>query len=390
MLREQAQDQRVEEQQLAAKQHASLQNSPTSLPSLELNECPDLDIGTLGTPIISQDKDEDISPPAVNTQQQRQICTLTQDQNYMLHMMEIPGYEAPFTPPQSASRSFQLQFLCDFANAVLDEDTGNLLEYRHLIKHPKYKETWSNSFGQEIRRLTTTKKTIFFINETNIPQDRRGDITYGRIVCAYREEKKDKYRTQITIGGNFIQYPGNCGTPTADLLTVKLLLISIISTPNTKFMSIDIKDFYLCTPMTQYEYFQMKLELFPEDIIKEYDLHNKVDATSNVHCKVRRGMYGLPQAGIIMQELLEKRLLKAGYHQSKDTPGNPSVSHWLWTTLVSSISTKLTSTISSKHSSKTTRLKKTGRELGILASHWTGTTRNAKYTSPCKDTLNKH
>jgi hypothetical protein len=32
-------------------------------------------------------------------------------------------------------------------------------------------------------------------------------------------------------------------------------------------------------------------------------------------------MYGLPQAGIITQELLEERLLKAGYRQSKITPG---------------------------------------------------------------------
>ena len=86
-------------------------------------------------------------------------------------------------------------------------------------------------------------------------------------------------------------------------------------------MSIDIKDFYLCTPMKRYEYFRMKLELFPEDIIQEYDLRNKVDATGNVHCEVRRGMYGLPQAGIIAQELLQERLLKAGYRQSKVTPG---------------------------------------------------------------------
>jgi hypothetical protein len=123
------------------------------------------------------------------------------------------------------------------------------------------------------------------------------------------------------MGGNLINYPGDCGTPTADLLTVKLLFNSIISTPNAKFMSIDIKDFYLCTPMKRYEYFRMKIELFPEDIIQEYNLHNKVDATGNVHCEVRRGMYGLPQAGIIAQELLEERLLKAGYRQSKVTPG---------------------------------------------------------------------
>ena len=108
------------------------------------------------------------------------------------------------------------------------------------------------------------------------------------------------------MGGNLINYPGDCGKPTTDLLTVKLLLNSIISTPNAKFMSIDIKDFYLKTPMARYEYFRMKLELFPEDIIEEYDLRNKVDANKNVHWEVCRGMYGLPQAGIIAQELLEK------------------------------------------------------------------------------------
>ena len=65
----------------------------------------------------------------------------------------------------------------------------------------------------------------------------------------------------------------------------------------------------------------MKLELFPEDIIQEYNLRNKVNATGNIHCEVQRGMYGLPQVGIIAQELLQERLLKAGYRQSKVTPG---------------------------------------------------------------------
>jgi hypothetical protein len=254
MLREQAQAQRVKEQQLAAEQQARPHNSPMSFPDFEAETYPDMDIGTLrGTPIISQDNKEDISHPAANTQQQCQIRTLTQD--YMLHMMEIPGYTTPFTPQQAASQTFPLQFLCDLAYAVLDDDTGNLLEYRHLIKHPKYTDTWSNSFRNEIRQLATMTETIFFISKTDIPQDRKGDETYGRIVCVYREGKKDKYRTRITVGGNLINYPGDCGTPTADLLTVKLLFNSIIFIPNTKFMSIDIKDFYLCTPMKRYEYF---------------------------------------------------------------------------------------------------------------------------------------
>ena len=39
------------------------------------------------------------------------------------------------------------------AAAVLDGDTGKLLEYRHLMKNPKYKKIWGNSFGNEVGRL---------------------------------------------------------------------------------------------------------------------------------------------------------------------------------------------------------------------------------------------
>ncbi len=88
-------------------------------------------------------------------------------------------------------------------------------------------------------------------------------------------------------GGNLINYPGDCGTPTADLLTVKLMFNIIILTPNAKFMTINIKDFYLMTPMDCFEYFQMKLEFFPQDIIEEYGLRDKMDADGNVFCEVQ-------------------------------------------------------------------------------------------------------
>jgi hypothetical protein len=56
----------------------------------------------------------------------------------------------------------------------------------------------------------------------------------------------------------------------------------------------------------------MKLKLFTNNIVKEYNLCNKVDSNRNVHCELHQGMYGLPQAEIIAQELLKERLLKAG------------------------------------------------------------------------------
>ena len=73
-----------------------------------------------------------------------------------------------------------------------------------------------------------------------------------------------------------------------------------------KFMTIDIKDFYLITPMDQSEYFRMKLKLFPQEIINQYSLDSKADDKGYIFCEVNRGMYGLPKAGKLAQDQLSK------------------------------------------------------------------------------------
>ena len=59
----------------------------------------------------------------------------------------------------------------------------------------------------------------------------------------------------------------------------------------------------------------------PDDVIDHYGLRDKATTDGYVYVKIQKGMYGLPNAGLIAQELLEKRLNAAGYHQSKLTPG---------------------------------------------------------------------
>ena len=221
--------------------------------------------------------------------------------------MEQPGYKPPFSPQQATGCRFPLKFLCNLAYAILDKETGDLLEYRHLMKHPKYKDTWLKSFGTEIRHLVTTTETIFFKRKDKIPHDRRKGITYGRVVCTYHSEKKDPYQTRLTMGGNLVNYPDNCGTPTSDLLTIKLLLNSVISTKNAKFMTIDIKDFYLMTPMKHYEYFRMNNALFPQDIIEEFNLLERSTKTGT--CSVR---FAEACTGSLKQESLHKNSSKKG------------------------------------------------------------------------------
>ena len=41
----------------------------------------------------------------------------------------------------------------------------------------------------------------------------------------------------------------------------------------------------------------------------------------SVHIVANHGMHGLPQSGLLANELLEKRLNTRGYHQSKLVPG---------------------------------------------------------------------
>ena len=69
--------------------------------------------------------------------------------------------------------------------------------------------------------------------------------------------------------GDRTNYPGDYGTPTVDLLTSKLLLNSVVSTPGAKFMIIDINDFYLNTPMDRYKYMRLKLSDLLQDFSKE-------------------------------------------------------------------------------------------------------------------------
>ena len=48
---------------------------------------------------------------------------------------------------------YLLQFLADFAGAVLDNEIVKLLKYRHLIKRPKYQKKLAYSFGNDIGKL---------------------------------------------------------------------------------------------------------------------------------------------------------------------------------------------------------------------------------------------
>jgi hypothetical protein len=105
------------------------------------------------------------------------------------------------------------------------------------------------------------------------------------------------------------------------MITVKLHLNSVISTKNTHYCTFDLKDFYLNTPMDQPKKMRMKISNLPPNFVKAYNLINLATNNGTIYVKIQKGMYGLPQAGILAQNLLEKCLNQHGYHQRKVTPG---------------------------------------------------------------------
>ncbi|KAL7479933.1 hypothetical protein ACHAW6_007838 [Cyclotella cf. meneghiniana] len=152
----------------------------------------------------------------------------------------------------------------------------------------------------------------------NIPKDRT--VTYAHVVVDYRPQKEDPNRVRITVGGNLINYPGELTTRTADLVTSKIMWNSIVSTPNAKYVTADLKLFYLTAPMDRYEYMRMPLRIIPEHIIDQYDLRSKAK-NGYVYIEIRRAMYGLPQAGMLANKLLKQCLAKHGYYKVAHTPG---------------------------------------------------------------------
>jgi hypothetical protein len=210
-------------------------------------------------------------------------------------------------------------------NAVLDPITGESLTYRQLIRGPD-KEIWLQGCANEIGRLAQGldnsdikgTETIHFIPYTAIPEGRRA--TYVNIVVDIRPQKSEPHRVRMTVGGNLIDYPYEVSTPTADMTTAKLVMNSTISTPGATFHCFDISNFYLNTPMERFEYMRIPLWAIPECIMKQYKL---ADLAHNgyVLVEIRKGMYGLPQAGKIAYDRLVKHLSIFGYGPTRHTDG---------------------------------------------------------------------
>jgi hypothetical protein len=221
---------------------------------------------------------------------------------------------------QQPSTTNEVIILPEMANAVICPETGKSLKHQEVITKLRYKIKWMRSTANKINRLYNTN-TIRFIRRSDIPRGR--EVTYGSFVVDIKDHKDEKERNRLTVGGDQIEYPGDKSTRTAGLTTAKILINSVISTPGANFLAIDIKNFYLNTPLGRFEYMVINLASLPQETIEKYDL-SELAQDGKVYIEIQKGMYGLPQAGILANELLQRNLAKDGYHPTTHP-------HGLWT-----------------------------------------------------------
>ena len=70
------------------------------------------------------------------------------------------------------------------------------------------------------------------------------------------------------VGGDRTNYPGKVATPTACMLVVKLIFNSVVSTKGAKFMTMDISNFFLMTPLNRPEYIRINIRDVPDEIVR--------------------------------------------------------------------------------------------------------------------------
>ncbi len=85
-------------------------------------------------------------------------------------------------------------------------------------------------------------------------------------------------------------------------------------------MCLDLKNFYLLAPFDRHKYMRIPISMFPAWIVAQYGLLHKV-VKGHIYLEVQRTVWGLPQAGILANKLLGKRLVPHGYYEYKHTPG---------------------------------------------------------------------
>jgi hypothetical protein len=146
--------------------------------------------------------------------------------------------------------------------AVMDADTSKLLNYRQLMRSMKYREAWSFSSANEFGRLangiggriknSTNIHRVHMPTQSTNRTDERHHIWAIRVHGATR--KGGTQLNAVHCRGRQNQLPRRSCHPNSGNAGGKMLFNSAISTKDARFMTMDISNFYLMTPLHRPEF----------------------------------------------------------------------------------------------------------------------------------------
>ena len=91
--------------------------------------------------------------------------------------------------------------------------------------------------------MPTGTNTVFLIRKYDVPAGRT--VMYSHLVSSIHPQKTETDRACVTVGGDKLDLTGITITNFANLTTTKCLLNSIVSTPDARFLTLDIKKLLL-------------------------------------------------------------------------------------------------------------------------------------------------
>jgi hypothetical protein len=246
-----------------------------------------------------------------------QTTSITSEKIALDNAIALATAEREFQQALSDDNLFRLGLSTSSSHAALNlTASGDPLTRAAVMSSPESK-LWMTADSEEYSRLSDSS-TFHPIFHHQLP--------LGRIATYYNPQYREKIdhkgdherRCRGTIGGDRLPYPGAVSARTADMEVVKVLLNSALS-DDAELMTLDIKDYYLGTPLDRPEYIRIDIKFIPNDCMIKYNLHQYVHNNFILH-EVNKGMYGLKQAGLLAQNKLISHLTPAGYIQSPSVP----------------------------------------------------------------------
>ena len=225
---------------------------------------------------------------------------------------------------------FESKFKHHIATLAADltpiEKQAKLPSLAKLLQGPD-KNVWTRGTANEFGRLLPSG-----IGKHRPPDQRikatgtlypipKSKIPYANFIPAIRPNKAKTHRVRICVGGDKLDFPGDPSSPAVSVTNAKLHINSTISDAKrgARYLVMDIKNFYLGNKLTYYQYIRVHISMIPQEVLAEYGLAAESDGY--VYFEVRKGIYGLKEAGLIAFKQLVTNLAPFGYEPMKFTPG---------------------------------------------------------------------